>query len=130
MSFSKEDTAAWKDSEVMRELEKLAIDTDLLETEEEPSWEDESDEEKLTDAVEEFSGPEEELQETTSELPETEPKETSDEDLVTELLATYNKNLLYNIEKLSHILADKTNIKAAYKVERTIQNIKALLEDE
>jgi hypothetical protein len=112
MTFEKEDRAAWMDSEVMLELEKLAasgefeVSEDAFQPIEEESWEDEDDTEKLVDAVEEF-------------------QETKDP--IDELLAAHQKNLIDAIEKLSWQLADKSKTKAAYKMERTLQNIKALV---
>ena len=70
MSFSKEDKAVWLSSEVMQELEKIALEQDVLsgppaeafqvpEEMEEKTWEEESDEEKLLSAVEELGADEE-----------------------------------------------------------------------
>ena len=125
MTFSKEDTAAWMNSEVMQELEKIAAvgGLDVSEEafqpiEEETLWEEEDDTEKLVDAVEEFQKGDEESDE-----------DVATKDPVDELLAAHQKNLVGAIEKLSWQLADKSKIKAAYKVERVLQNIKALMEE-
>lgn len=130
MTFSKEDKAAWQNSEVMRELEKIAamggleVSEEAFEPIEEEEWEDEDDTEKLVDAVEKFQegseGPGEEL-----EVGE----KTETEDPVDELLAAHQRNLIDAIEKLSWRLADRSRTVAAYKVERALQNIKALAEE-
>jgi hypothetical protein len=122
MTFSKEDKSAWQASEIMQELEIIArnngIDIPeeaykpLLDKEtEESSWEEEDENvEKLIDAVVKF---------------EDEDKEDEEKK---EIFSSYNKELLDNIEKISYQLADKSSIKAAYRIERVLQNIKALLE--
>ena len=125
MTFSKEDKAAWQNSEVMRELEKIAalggleVSEEAFEPIEEEEWEDEDDTEKLVDAVEKFQ------EEGGEELGEDAPTE----DPVDELLAAHQKNLIDAIEKLSWQLADRSRTAAAYKVERVLQNIKALAEE-
>jgi len=123
MTFSKEDKAAWMDSEVMRELEKIAMEGGLEVSEEafqpieeEALWEEEDDTGKLIDAVEEFQGEEPEAYLLT-------------EDPVDKLLAAHQGKLVDVIQKLSWQLADKSKIKAAYKIERALQNIKALMEE-
>jgi len=122
MTFSKEDKSAWQASEIMQELEIIArnngIDIPeeaykpLLDKEaEEKTWEEEDENvEKLTDAVDKF---------------EDEDKEDEEKK---EIFSSYNKELLDNIEKISYQLADKSSIKAAYRIERVLQNIKVLLE--
>jgi hypothetical protein len=119
MTFSKEDQAAWENSEVMRELEKLADDVLNPSPEayqpisiDEKSWEEEDwvDEKKLTDAASELLGNENSFEE--------------------ELKSAYNNRLCLQLEKIAEWLEDKNNIKAAYKVERSIQKIKALLQEE
>jgi len=128
MTFSKEDRAAWQNSEVMRELEKIAamggleVSEEAFQPIEEEEWEDEDDTEKLVDAVEQFQegseGPGGELGE-----------DAPTEDPVDELLAAHQKNLIDAIEKLSWQLADRSRIIAAYKIERVLQNIKVLAEE-
>jgi len=117
MTFSKEDKAAWLDSEVMRELEKFGGDIlngplpeafQPLEKEAE-AWEDEDLESKLVEAVEEFEKP------------------ASVEE---EFVIAHNKSLLTNIEKVAHRLSDEANIKAAYRVERSLKELKTLLREE
>lgn len=107
MTFSKEDNAAWESSEVMSELEKFA--DEILNPSPEPylpveeeSWEDE-EEQKVDEKV-----------------------ELSDD--VEEDLCLAN-DLIDNLKKIAEQLADKSNIKAAYRVERTIQELKDLLEE-
>jgi len=114
MTFSKEDRAAWADSEVMKELEKVAKNIDL----EEKSWEEDDDTEKLIDAVEEFEEPKEE-----------EEKSFDQDEMLDALFEAHGSDLLVNIEKISYKLIDKSNIKGAYKVERAFQSIKDILED-
>jgi hypothetical protein len=118
MTFSKEDKAAWLDSEVMRELEKFGKDVlngpppeafRPLERKAE-AWEDEDLEGKLAEAVEEFEKPVASVEE--------------------EFVAAYNRSLLKNIEKVAHRLSDKANIKAAYRVERSLKELKVLLREE
>lgn len=120
MTFSREDRAVWEKSEVMQELEKLADEVlsppaeayQPIATEEEKSWEDEdwSDEEKLADAATEML--------------------ENDDSFEKELRVAYNNRLLSRLEKIAEQLADQSNIKAAYRVERTIQELKALLREE
>lgn len=117
MTFSKEDRAAWNDSEVMQELEKLA---DLMDPPTEAyqpvevnpdSWEDEnwSDEEKLVDAADELINP---------------------NSFEKEMRIAYNNRLIFKLEKIAEHLADKSNIKAAYRVETAIQKLRVLLREE
>lgn len=120
MTFSKEDMAAWENSEVMRELEKIAEDVFSPSAEvyqpikEDQSWEEEdwSDEQKITDAASELLN------------------ELDDNTIYDELREANNIRLLYKLEKIGEELVDKSNIKAAYRVERSIQEIKALLREE
>jgi len=134
MTFEKEDKAAWLNSEVMREFEKIAAAGGLEVSEEafEPideEWEEEDDTGKLIDAVEEFQGSGEESGEELSEESGEEPEDVMTEDPIDELLIAHQRSLIGAIEKLSWQLADKSKTKAAYKVERTLQNIKALMEE-
>jgi hypothetical protein len=124
MTFSKEDKAAWMNSEVMHELEKIALAGGLEVSEEafqpieEEEWEDEDDTEKFVDAVEKFQEGDEKLGE-----------DAPTKDPIDELLAAHQKILTDAIEKLSWQLADRSRVEAAYKVERALQNIKALMEE-
>lgn len=127
MTFSKEDKAAWQASEIMAELEKMAMNGEIdlpdeaflpvgeEEDSDEEEWEDEELAKQLGTAADELSGDEE------------------DEDVINEeeaeLLESLNSNLFDQISKISCELADKSNIKGAYKVERALQSIKTLLED-
>jgi hypothetical protein len=115
MTFSKEDKAAWLDSEVMSELEKLSGDVlngppaEAFQPikHEESTWEEENLEEQLVTAVDKFNEP------------------TFEE----EIHIAYNKSLFKNLEKVAHNLSDKSNIKAAYRVERSLNELKALLRE-
>lgn len=118
MTFSKEDLAAWENSEVMQEFAKLA--GDLLNPSPEPyqpividekSWEEEdwANEKKLVDAAGELLGDNSTFEE--------------------ELKSAYNNRLCFQLRKIAEWLEDKNNIKAAYKVERAIQNIQTLLQE-
>lgn len=121
MTFSKEDRAAWENSEIMQEFEKLAEDVlnppaeayQPIPEKEEKAWEEEdwSDEQKLVDAAEELSN-------------------QDDDSFEKELRVAYNERLLSRLEKIAEQLADKSNIKAAYRVERTIQELKTLMREE
>jgi hypothetical protein len=132
MTFSKEDNAAWLASEVMQQLEKLAKDDGIDASQEayEPiasdeddasTWEDEDNAEKLEKVVDELQ---------LAKSPQEQDK-TQDDDAekIEKVLESHKKNLFDNIEKISYELIDKSNIKAAYKVECALQSIKVLLED-
>ena len=125
MSFSKEDKAAWLDSEVMKELEKVAQKDDVLEgpppeafeplplekeakeEKEEKVWEEEEPMERFDAALEEFEKP----------------------TLVAELKAAYDKMLLGNLEKIANELADSKNVKAAYRVEMALHELQDLFKE-
>jgi len=121
MTFSKEDQAAWENSEIMQEFERFADDVlnppaeayQPISIEGQKTWEEEdwSDEKKLIDAADELLN-------------------ANDNSFEEELCVAYNKKLLYGLEKLAEQLADKSNIKAAYRVERAVQELKALLREE
>ena len=136
MSFSSEDKTAWFSSEVMREFEKIAEDTSLLngppeeaflpigeEQTPEEDWEDENaavveDEvEALGLAGDELFGSKTEDEPTVDEILEL-------GDLHSEASSLYRKNLLTNLEDLAHDLAEQGHIKVAYRIERTIRAIK------
>lgn len=119
MTFSKEDKAAWLNSEIMKEFEKLALETDVLngppveafqpietENEEEKTWEEESNEDKLLSAIEELGISDE-----------------TEEDLNKELGQAYARNLITNLQKMAYNLATNSKMKAAYRIERTIMKI-------
>lgn len=105
MTFSKEDNAAWENSEVMKELEKFADEIlnpspePYLPIEEEKTWEEE--EEPIV--------------------------ELSNDKEMEEDMCLANE-LISNLKKLAEQLADNHNIKSAYRVERTIQELKDMLE--
>jgi hypothetical protein len=127
MSFSKEDKAAWLDSEIMKELEKIAEKENILEgpppeafeplslkeeekeeEKEEKVWEEEEVAERFDEAVEEFSEP----------------------TLKDELRTAYDKLLLENLEKIASELANSKNVKAAYRVEMTLHGLQDLFKEE
>jgi len=107
MVFAPEDKRAWQNSEVMAELEKLAKETDLL------------------------GGPPPEAFEPISEqTPEQETWEDEDAPLVVdssakeaELLAIRHQ-LMDEIERMAHQLAEAGRIKVAYRLERALATIK------
>lgn len=125
MSFSKEDKAAWLDSEVMKELEKIAEEENILdgpspeafeplsfseekEPKEEKIWEEEEEPmERFDEALEEFSEP----------------------SLNDEFKSAWNKLLLENLGKIANKLADDKNVKAAYRVEATLNELQDLFKE-
>lgn len=138
MSFSSEDKTAWFSSEVMREFEKIAEDTSLLngppeeaflpvgDEEKEEDWEDENAA-VVEDEVKALGLAGDELIGNSSEHNEDEP--TVDEilelgDLHSEASSLYRNNLLKNLEDLAYDLAERGHIKVAYRIERTIRSIK------
>ena len=108
MVFSKEDNAAWNDSEVMLNLEKWA--KDLLLKKEEDGWEEES----FEDALEEF--------ETPNETPVDEV--VNDESMLKDLASAYNSLIIDNLQKIANYFIDKSNIKTAYRIEQSINELK------
>jgi hypothetical protein len=119
MSFSKTDNKNWENSDVMTEYEKIFnnmpdpefIDNqyeNLDENLDEEGWEDNfDDEKKIIDSSKEFLN----------------------EEYKKELHMAYNNKLFLQLQKISEYLADKSNIKAAYIVEKTILNLKDLLRE-
>ena len=117
MTFSKEDKAAWLDSEIMREFERYAGDVlngppveafQGIKTGEEKVWEEEDLEDKLVTAVDEFNEP------------------TATATFEKEIHIAYNKSLFKNIEKVAHSLS---NVKAVYRIERSLKELKVLLRE-
>lgn len=116
MTFSKEDRAAWADSEIMKEFEKIAKENDILNgppseayepiEKEEKDWEDE-DMVDFEEALENFE-----------EGPSFEE----------EMHMAYNKNLFSNLEKIASDFANKSNIKVAYKIELILHKLKKYFE--
>lgn len=109
MVFAPEDKRAWRDSEIMAEFEKQAMEMDLLnggppeafepipeKTAEQDSWEDEDvqEPEKETD---------------TAKLAE---------------LASHGARLMDAIEKMANDLAKAGRVKAAYRLERALAALK------
>ena len=102
MTFSKEDKAAWNDSEVMREFEKYAEELIKDEPEkDEDSWEEE--EESFVKSLESFE----------------DVKSFKDE-----LKEAYDVTLISNIEKIANKVSSE---KATYKIEMVIHKLKELL---
>ena len=102
MTFSKEDKAAWADSEIMKEFEKIAKDNDIL------------------------NGPPSEAYEPI----EKEEVDWEDEDMGNfeeEMHVAYNKNLFSNLTKIAGDFANKSNIKVAYKIELALHKLKNIL---
>ena len=154
MVFSKEEQEIWQKSEVMQELEKIykqnsdissqPIEANLPIINDENNWEDEvSNKKKLLDAVKDFEvGLKEELGQTdkpqnfeqvdTDDLSswlELEEDESIDGNMNFDS-KEISANLIGNLQKLAHYLADTKRIKEVYKVEQAINNIKiALVED-
>lgn len=108
MDFSHEEKLIWNNSEVMRELEKIAqngglevppeayLPLESEEPEEEPAWEEETDEKKLMDAIEELENPE---------------------------LVNLEAQLIDNLRKLAYYLATDNRKKEAFQVECAVRNI-------
>lgn len=101
--FSKEDTAAWEDSEIMKELEKI------INKKEEESWEEENEEnhEEL---------PEETSKESEETLKDEETQEKDD-------LKDIESQLIYNLQKIATNFISKSKNKNSYIVEECIKNI-------
>lgn len=119
MIFSEEDMAAWNDSEIMKEFEKIAIKTNIIDgppieayqsinEEEEKTWEEE-DEEKLLSAIEDLGIADEES-----------------ENLKKELSKMYVANLITGLQKLAYNSAINYKTSVAYTIERSIMKIKTL----
>lgn len=120
MIFSEEDVAAWNDSEIMKEFEKIAIKTNIIDgppieayqpinKEEEKTWEEEEDEEKLLSAIENLGIADEES-----------------ENLKKELSKIYVANLITGLQKLAYNSAINYKTSVAYTIERSIMKIKTL----
>jgi len=130
MTFSKEDKAAWQDSEIMREFERIAKEQDVLGgpppeafqpvgvEEDEKTWEEDDDKDKLLDAVDELG------------VAQNEESPVDVETLPRELLKAYTTNLLTNLEKVSYDLASGSKMKAAYRIDRTLHKINSLMREE
>jgi hypothetical protein len=126
MSFVKEDKAAWLNSEIMQEFEKIAREQDVLNgpppeafqpigenenDKEDELWEEEENMDKFKEALNEFES-------------------EKSNDLKTELRMAYNNNLFSSLEKIADQLINKSNIKAAYEVEQTIEKLKKIFKEE
>jgi hypothetical protein len=126
MSFSQEDKNAWANSEVMKEFEKVASESDILNDynlesfsplQEDEEWEEDvASEETLGEAVDEFIG--------RKELDNTIDNFIQKEELKESMASLYMNNLLSNLQDLAHDLAEQGHIKVARKIEVTINIIK------
>lgn len=119
MSFEKEDKAAWVSSEVMQELEKIAREEDILnssqEKQDEKGWEEEDLDENLIDAVDEFN--------------QNDDVEYQADDNI-EYHIAYNNALYSKLQKIASELAEKSNIKPAYRIEQTIRRLKDIFSED
>jgi hypothetical protein len=118
MSFEYEDKMAWLNSEIMREFEKIATETDIFnppdaflpvekEDEDDKSFEDEDEPERqLEKAVETFLEPENKV-------------------LRNEFSSLCKDNLLTNLQDLACEMAERGRMKVAFRIERAIYAIKA-----
>jgi len=128
MKFSKEDKAAWNDSEIMWHFERIAreenildgpppeaylpIELDETELEPEPSWEDEEvsndvGEDRIDNMLDEIA---------------LELESDSEEDLFKPA-----NQLIDRLQKIAHDLAFNSKMKSALRVERAIYKIKNLI---
>jgi hypothetical protein len=119
MVFSKEDKMAWENSEVMTELEKIAhtvLDPDMesyqpIKVEEEPEWEDESNvEEKNNETI---------------LLDEANPFA-----IKKEMCLVYKNSLVKSLLKLAHSLGEQSKVKEAYAIEKTINRLNELFQED
>lgn len=125
MVFEKQDKLAWMDSEVMQELEKIAIDQDLLngpsdafspvnfnpekEEKEDDQWEeeDEATEEKLLSAIEKM---------------ENKPEGTLEE----ELEEVYSNSIISTLKKMAQLFAVNSNMKVAHRIEQCVYELQSI----
>jgi len=131
MTFSKEDKLAWESSEVMRELEKMADEVlqgpplEAYEPISEETWEEEGE----TAESEEL--PECECAPGTPTMYDGKvcavcggaKKEST---FGEEMQEAYSQALINGLEKIATNLAENSKIKAAYRVEQTIEELKDL----
>jgi hypothetical protein len=117
MPFAPEDTRVWESSEVMAEFEKIAAETRLLDggppeafqpipekeaAEASPSWEDDEPAEA-------------------PELPDL------GRAMALKEFASRQSALLPALKKIARDLADRKNIKGAYRVERAVAELEAVM---
>jgi uncharacterized protein YihD (DUF1040 family) len=124
MVFSNEEKQIWAKSEVMRELERIAVDEGIevpiesyMPISEDKGWEEESDENKLESALSEFE---------TSE-----PKELDEE--IEELISIMEKDstliLVDGLKKLASYLGENGNLLAANRVEDALFDVKIAIKE-
>lgn len=128
MAFSKEDNMAWENSEVMRELEKIADEVfegtpiEAYEPIGEEAWEEE----------EVLEGPEKcECEPGTATLYDGKVCALcggikNEKPFEEEIQAAYSQALIVGLEKIANNFAENSKIQAAYRVEQTISELKDL----
>jgi hypothetical protein len=133
MVFSKEDNSAWESSEVMRELEKMAEEVlqgtppEAYEPIPEESWEEESEEETESEELRECEcAPDAPTIYDGKVCAVCGGERKKEEGLAEEMQAAYGYALIGKLEKLASQLAEASKIKAAYRIERTIEELKDL----
>ncbi len=119
MSFAKEDKAAWLSSEIMQEFEKIARENDVLSGPPQEAFQPIGNENKSWEEEEDVINKE-----------PIEKLELDADDIKTELRMAYNKNLFSSLEKLARQFAEKSNIKAAYRIEQTLHKLKEIFKEE
>jgi GNAT superfamily N-acetyltransferase len=111
MAFAPEDKRAWRDSEIMAEFEKVALETSLLDGG--PPEAFQPIHEKV--ATEQNTWEDEDIQELpTADLGVSRHAE----------LAGYGAQLMETIEKMAQDLAEVGRVRAAYRLERTLAALK------
>jgi len=126
MTFSKEDKAAWNDSEIMQHLEKIAKRDNILNGPPKEAFqpivaEDQKEDEEENEKIWEEEEINPESKERTDEM-------VRDEDLKKELEKVYSNNLIKKLNKISGLLASNSQIQTAYRIERALNKIKEILE--
>lgn len=122
MTFSKEDKAAWYDSEVMQHLEEIAKRDNILDGPPKEAFQpiiarDENEEEKVWEDEE----VDPELEKITDEM-------VREDDLKKELEKVYSNSLIKKLNKISSLMASNSQMQAAYRIERALNKIKEILE--
>lgn len=105
--FSKEDNAAWEDSEIMKELEKI------INKKEDESWEEENGDHN-----------EETQEETSKESPEEQNDEKIEEPQEKDELKEIESQLIHNLQKIATNFISKSKNKSLYIMEEFIKKIK------
>jgi len=128
MSFSKEDKAAWNNSEIMQEFEKIAAEMEIFNGPPEEAYlpiknADDDWEDEINDDVENKNIEAENKKEDFLKIAEFEKN-------LLEKKKTVDDKLINDLRTLSEKLISKRKIEAAYKVERAILDIEAHLQTE